>query len=147
MGPLSDSDPVSPDEYVLRRIPGWLNLVSNRDGELLVSPEAFIPRPIDTDGISLYREHFVSALDVAMADDFDPGNHYVARIEVKSITKLGVHVEPRPTDGLPGHAIIPQLCFRRGRSRAEKRKLLDIRYDLGQLASLAIVFTPSDRPA
>lgn len=106
----NQDDPVTPDENVLRRISNnkdWVNL------SLAISVQrvAFKPFTRDTDGLSVFRELFVTPYQVATAGPNSNG-YYVARLNVNSINDLGLNIVPDPQeDQLQGHALMPELSY------------------------------------
>jgi hypothetical protein len=69
---------------------------------------AFQPNGNDTDGISLYREQFVTPEKVAASVKRRLGQFYVVQLRVSEIR--GLRLTLRPTVGeLPGHVIIKEL--------------------------------------
>ena len=133
----SQQDPISPDEYVLRRIPKDKN---RYDPSLLepVQRLSFEPSERDINGISIFRELFVSAEAVAKAGTGVNGC-CVARLRVSDFIALGLTIVPDPQDDqLPGHAIIPELSFQQ--MKINKSKCKEIQRNLAKLAGANIVF-------
>ena len=130
-------DPVSDDEYVLRRILSDYYDPSLRDP---VHSQGFYPTKNDTNGISVFRDLFVTP-DLVANSGKNPKGYYVARLRVSEIRALGLTVIPDPKDDqLPGHALIPKLCI----IEYAKNKN-DIKFLMHKLATLAgneIVFEP-----
>ncbi|TAJ91387.1 MAG: hypothetical protein EPO31_14355 [Gammaproteobacteria bacterium] len=95
-------------EYVLRRIPNqidYIKLTLSRP----VTRLAFRPNNRDTGGISLFRELFTTALDLARSGQCETG-YYVIRLQVREITSIGLTLVPDPKDDqLSGHCLIPEL--------------------------------------
>jgi hypothetical protein len=122
-------------EYVLRRIHK-----DHFDATLRIPfrPAAFKPTDSDRDGLSVYRERFVSPLDVAAAGR-SPGAYYVVRLAVQDLQRLNLSVVATPGP-LPGHAVIPEL--NRGFYEKEKQRSRDLQLELSRLASQAIVHRP-----
>lgn len=104
-----EENPVLPEEFILRRIP----LVFYNG--LLVPPittQAFRPRDDELDGLSFYRERFISAFELAQAMRV-PGKCYVARLLASEFMKypLTLKPDPQPHPAPKGHIIIPELAF------------------------------------
>lgn len=127
----------APNEFVLRRIPAsWVD----PSLDMPIKRSAFEPhKSRDVSGLSVFRELFVSAADLAAAGD---NVYYVARFSVHELNGFGLTVVADPQPGqLPGHALIPELNAaslkgsRRNWSK-EKQLLLAIN------AWDRIVFTP-----
>lgn len=109
------SDPVSGDEYILRRVP---HIPQNPwifpDSPQPVDKLAFRPTDDDEGGISVFRELFVSAEEIAARNREGKGKEcWVLRIRVSDLLGFPISVEvvpdPLEGDGLPGHSLIPQL--------------------------------------
>lgn len=99
---------------------------------------AFEPSKRDVDGISVFRELFLSAADLAKAGTSNNG-YCVARLRVSDLIALGLTVVPDPrNDQPPGHAILPELSI--SEHNRDKQKCKDIQRRLAQLASKNIVF-------
>ena len=130
-------DPVSPDEYVLRRIPKD----KSRYNPSLPEPVqrvAFQPSEWDVDGISVFRELFVSAAALAKAGTNNNG-YCVARLSVSDLIALGLTIVPDPrNDQPPGHAIISELSI--SEMKQNKAKCKEIQRRLAKLAGINIVF-------
>src|SRR5438132_4710032 len=99
---------VAADEFVLRRI--HRNQV-DAGPPPAVGFVGFRPTPEDIAGLSVYRENFVSAAEVA-ASGRKPGEYYVTRLSVAGLQSLGLAViADEQADGLTGHALIPELSL------------------------------------
>lgn len=100
----SQHDPISDDEFLLRRV-----LRGDVDVNLPVpvQREGFRPTTRDIDGISLFRERFVSPSEVANGNK-GPTEYYVIRLRASDIRGLGLSILPDVKDDqLPGHSLIP----------------------------------------
>ena len=135
----NQADPITPDEKVLRRIANnkdWIDF----NLPTPIQRAAFQPYPRDTDGISLFRELFVTPQQVATARENSTG-YYISRLDVSSITPLGLTVIPNPIeDQLPGHSLIPELSF--SEYKKNKNKTKEIQLKLARIASENIVCSP-----
>jgi hypothetical protein len=122
-------------EYVLRRIHK-----EHFDGTLAISfrPAAFKPTESDQDGLSVYRERFVSPSEVA-AGGRTSGAYYVVRLAVQDLHRLSLSVVPTPGP-LPGHAVILEL--NRAFYESNKNRSRDLQLELCRPASHAIVHRP-----
>jgi hypothetical protein len=134
----TERDPVTPDEYVLRRIPpDWVD-------ESLAQPVqrvAFQPNQSDTNGLSVFRELFVTPAAVAAAGRVGQG-YYVVQLLVKDLLSLKLSVVADPQeDGPRGHALIPELSYALSSVRKADSKVLQ--RELAKLASEAIVHRPN----
>jgi hypothetical protein len=130
-----EQDPVDVQENVLRRI--------HRDHfdatlPIPIRPAAFKPTESDQDGLSVYRERFVSPAEVA-ASGRTPGAYYVVRLSVQDLHRLNLTVVPVPGP-LRGHAVIPEL--NRTFYEKEKQRSKNLQLQLARLASQAVVHQP-----
>jgi hypothetical protein len=127
--------PVDVTENVLRRVHK-----DHFDGTLRIPfrPAAFKPTESDQDGLSVYRERFVSPSEVASSGRI-PGAYYVVRLAVQDLQRLNLSVVPTPGP-LIGHAVIPEL--NRAFYQREKQRSKDLQLELCRLASRAIVHVP-----
>ena len=132
----TEHDPVARAEFVLRRIhPNHIDAQLNP----AVQRVAFQPSPKDTDGLSVYRELFVTPQRVAMAGR-QGVQYHIARLGVSDLLRIGVSVKPSPrTDELPGHAIIPELTVQNAKHPQSK----ELQRELAVLASRTIVYPPA----
>ena len=107
MNPNSDSDPVLPKEIVLRRIS---TVYYSPLDPIPIKPEAFRPTDMDGNGISVFREQFISSQEIFDSIDIAKRNRFViARLVVRELQKLKLSVVPDPISALPGHALVPEL--------------------------------------
>ena len=130
-----ESDPVTTDEHVLRQIH-----TTRYDPSLPVPVrrDAFEPNKLDTTGISVFRERFTTAANLANYGR-QPGRYYIARLSVRDLWGLGLTVIPAPVKGgIPGHAVIPEL-----NSSTAKKRSKELQRDLAKLASRDIVCEPT----
>ncbi len=124
-------------ERLLRRIPNAPGYID----EFLIDPisrQAFSPRRDESEGISLYRERFTSAAQLAATGK--NGNCYVARLVVSDVVALGLTVIPDVQDGLPGHVLIPELNS--VLQTKEKARCKDLQEELSRLGGRDIVHRP-----
>lgn len=131
---------VTDDEFVLRRIlnrEDYIDLSLN----IPVQRNAIAPTRQDIDGVSVYREKFVTPEEVSKSGT-NPAGYYVVRFNVGVLRKLGLDVIPDPVEGeLLGHALIPQLCF--AAKKADKQRYTLLTYEMTKLISIPeIVFIP-----
>ncbi len=105
--PVSDAAPVQEDEAVLRLIN---KVYLNPALPTPVQPEAFRPTADDADGVSVFRERFVSPEELLESVPPEKRDRYVvARISVAELTSAGLTVIPDPIETPQGHALIPEL--------------------------------------
>ncbi len=134
-------DPVSPDEFVYRRIPGGNPSFYNPRKSRPVTVGAFSPSDLDTDGLSVFRALFTTPDEVARLNS-KPYSFYIARLRVSDILELGVSVIPDPLPDPPfGHSLIPEM--NPGNSTGDGRELFRRRRRaLADLSGLDIVMHP-----
>jgi len=131
--------PVDDGEFVYRRIhrqhfqPGIPSCV-------LVT--AFRPTDDDKSGLSVFRQRFVQPVDTLLSvKEEKRKDHYVARLAVADLRKLGLSVVPDPDPlGPHGHSLIPELTTQA--YHADKRRWKDLQEELAKLASADIVHRP-----
>jgi hypothetical protein len=131
-----ESDPISDDEWLLRRV----RVERFRtDQTPLISPNAFEPRvkgrDVDNDGISLYREACLSApADVLATVAADRQHEYgIVRIPVVLLKSLNLSVQCRPDPRILGHVVIPELNATA--YKADKTPFIPINVRLASVAS------------
>jgi len=138
-----EHDPVTEDEFVLRRIHKNNYKPQQNPPVLRV---AFEPKDEDHDGLSFHRRLFVSAEDLGFSGR-KPGEYYVASFSVAILRgpdyQLTINPAPHPDPTEPrGHCVIPQLSIDHLEADAEKSK--SIQRKLAKLASANIVYVPAD---
>ena len=111
---VRESNPVNPNEYLLRRVPiinngGYVDLKLEQP----VSEHAFMPRPItDVKGISINREFFIKANELAqLVKTKNNKDCYIIRFKTEDILTLSPALSaiPHPLICWPGHALIPEI--------------------------------------
>ena len=135
-----DASPVQADEQVLRRVlfrEDWYDPKL----DVPIHRYAFQPMSQDSRGISVFRERFIAASDLAAAGP-NPAGYIVAALDVEDIrsidlgtTRLSVVADP--IEDLPGHALIPEL-----NTTTAKKLAKEMQARLAQLASRKIVYPP-----
>jgi hypothetical protein len=132
----TERDPVSPDEWLLRRVPRAADYFDPA-GKVPLSPLAFASVKQDTDGISLFRELFTSARALSATGRKPP--YYVVRIRASDVNALALSLQPSPDAEQPeGHVVIPELCYRPKPTVGQKEAALRLRIALRDLARLAV---------
>lgn len=129
---VEQCDPIQPDEIILRRVPE--DQMDGSDPRRPL-PDAFDPHRVnDVDGLSVYREKYHIAAEVAGLRTRGSKPTWVARLRARSITDLGLTLKPDPKEsegGLParpGHALIVEMNTGARKSDAVeqwKRQLLE----------------------
>ena len=132
-------DLISDDEILLRRV---VREYVNVDLPLPVQREGFRPTKRDIDGISLFRERFVSPSDVANGNR-GPTGYYVVRLRASNIRELGLNILPNVKDDqLPGHSLIPEINY--PAMKNDKSKSKELQRMLAKLANGNFAHTPDD---
>ena len=135
---MSELDPVGAGEFVYRRIH---MCYFRSDSPIAILRGAFHPTDSDNSGISVFRAHFVSPIDLIPPDKMNL--YYVARLSMRALRQLGLSVTPDPTGGGPlGHAVVPELAWQAYQS--DKAKWRPVLVKLAVLASADIVLRPRD---
>jgi hypothetical protein len=141
----TENDPLSDDEFVLRTI----HKNQYKSGRPFpVASAQCQPHPTDKDGLSVYRECFVSPRDLAMWGA-KGGNYYVARVSVAVLRappfNLTIDPTPDPDPTRPrGHSSIRELSI--GNYLADEHKGNDLAEELRKLLSKNIAFVPPGCP-
>lgn len=140
-----EHEPVTDDEFVLRRVSEKSGAV-NLDSQNLIQRVAFEPHKTrDTNGISVFRELFVSPEELAAAGPSEAG-YYIVRLPVSRITALGLTVVPDPDNApLPGHALVPELDAASMRDVARRPTSKKFQYRLANLARPEDILGPFRR--
>lgn len=134
----SGHEPIGPGEFVLRRV--HRNHCST-DLPRVVHLAAFRPSRQDTLGLSVFREKYASAAEVA-ASGRKPSEYYVVRLAVRSLHELDLTVVPDTDPAAPlGHALIPELTY--SEYERDKQRLKDVLLRLASQASRAIIHEPA----
>lgn len=108
---VTQHDPVESAEYLLRRIPNKPDTV-NVELRRPLSRLAVKPNGRDVDGISIFRERFTSAQEIAAQGQCTDG-YYVVRIQAQEVLNIGLSVQADPSEGQPeGHALVPEINIR-----------------------------------
>jgi len=140
-----ETTPVFPNEVLLRTVPNILHYCSQNMGNWIINPNAFTPAPDDVDGISLFREDFVTKEYLASVNQH-PSRARVARVVAKECTDLQLSLKPAPDPNEPpGHTLIPEMPFlgkKTAHNKAQKQNIKDLAQKLAQIASKNEVYTP-----
>jgi hypothetical protein len=122
----------------LRRIPAdseWFNPLLSEP----VQRVAFAPhKERDRNGISVFRETFVTAAELAGNGQKGPNGYYVVRLMAQDVFALGLSVVPDSQDGqLPGHALIPELTPQLAKQRSK-----ELQHKLARLGGKNVAHAP-----
>ena len=128
--------PVDGSEFVLRTIPNLPNFI-RPDLPQPVTRVAFGPNKNDTDGLSVFREKFISPEDLARVSR-QKGNCYVVRLRASDVFALGLTIKPDRSDAIHGHCLIREITYAERKVEAVKTAVLR----LAQLAGSGIAFRP-----
>ncbi len=117
-----ETDQVTPGEILLRTIPNSRGYYTPEAG---IQRLSFEPRPLDDDGISLFRLNFLTPEKLA-SDNTHPKGVCVAAIPAQAFFGNGLTILPTPSK-LPGHVSVPELNYPRwrGADKADKTILKD----------------------
>lgn len=135
---VDEHEPVDDSEYLLRRI-------HKKDVQVAATIRfprgSFVPNRHDTNGLSFYRERFISPANLADAGA-KRGEYFVVRIAAAAMRALGLTLSPSPDPAQPpGHVLVPEL--RLERYRTDKANMTLIQIELMKLATNGIVVRPS----
>jgi hypothetical protein len=140
-GCKDEHDPVTDDEFILRKI-HKNNYKPGKDPPVV--RVAFEPKDEDHDGLSFYREHFANAERVSFSGR-KRGEYYIARFSVSLLRGPDYQftIDPAPIPDLReprGHCVIremsiEQLLVDEGKSKSLQRRL-------SRIASNHIVYVP-----
>ncbi len=143
-----ETAPVCPDEVLLRTVPNSIGFYTQTMEHWAINPNAFEPAQDDVDGISLFREDFITSEDLASISTHHNGVR-VARVIAKECTDLHLSLNPDPDDSQPpGHTVIPEMPFvRKGpHNKAQRQNIKDLAQKLAQVASKNEIYTPRGLP-
>jgi hypothetical protein len=136
------SESSSDERFILRRVSDKHYTPGN---PIEIQPVAFRPSSGDTDGLSVYFEPSEGGVTPEqLVADARPGCQFcVVRLSIRELERLGLSVIAAPTvDGLPGHALIPEINLESYHSKERKNSLKEVTKKLAELATRAIVLTP-----
>jgi hypothetical protein len=134
--------PISDDEFMLRQIhKNHYHAGKNKP----VQTNHFQPHEDDDDGLSVYRERFISVDELARAGR-KPGEYYIARFRASELKLPGnnLTLDPKPNKDPSqprGHSVIPQLSI--SAYKADEKKGKQICFELAKLAGQRIVLVPA----
>lgn len=131
-------DPVSLDEKLLRRVPAqWCNTSLPQP----IQRVAFEPNESDMDGLSLFRELFITPEELAQTGR-KPGTYFIGRLRASDVLELQLTIRPDPREDQPaGHVVIPELSFTEMKQRKSKSK--ELQNELAKLAGKDIAYKPA----
>jgi hypothetical protein len=133
---MDGRDPLSPDEYVLRRITAYK---FDEKSKFPIPPEHFHPRPQDEDGISFYQEKV--ATPEGLADYSNKHGWIIAKIRVSELREIGLTAAPT---GPNGHVSLRELSYANSKSSPDATDILKAK--LASLAAKRIVLRTEPKP-
>lgn len=129
--------PIQAEEFILRRV--HHNHV-DPGPPIAVNYTAFRPTPDDTAGLSVFREQYSTAAQVAAAGR-KPGEYYVVRLSVRDLQRLNLTVVPdEQPGGPPGHALVPELSV--DSCKRDRARWREVQVRLAELANQNVVHAP-----
>lgn len=145
-----EARPVSRNEVLLRTVPNSVGYYTPGLGNWALNSLAFEPRQVDVDGISLFREDFVTRQHLASKSGHACGVR-VARVTAKECAGLNLSVTPSPNSKQPpGHVVIPEMPFVKGKTQQHKeqrQEIKDLAHLLAQFANQRKVYVPPALPS
>ena len=143
-----ESCPVYRNEILLRTFPNSVGYYSQTMGHWAINPLAFEPAKGDVDGISLFREDFVTKERLASVNRH-PNGVRVARVRAKDCIGLNLSVKASPDPNVePGHCVIPEMPLlpSNAQNKGRRRQITDNAQKLSQIASNNEIYTPPGLP-
>lgn len=132
----SERDAVGDAEWLLRKVPSGNADYYDASLKTPLQRIAFRPNKHDVDGISFFREIFVSPRSLGYEGRKPP--YYVVRLRARQVAAIGLRILPCPDpDQPPGHLVLPDLCFKAKQTAAEKEAASRLQVALRDIASLA----------
>lgn len=122
---MDETDALRADEYVLRRVP-----LATTPAQPPFTQAAFRATPRDNDGLSLFRERFTTAYEVAEKVG-RPFECHVVRLRVEFILEIeecGIRLSLKPDPAAPpiprGHCLVPEIStIQKAKNKAAYREL------------------------
>ncbi len=137
--------PIRSNEILLRAVPNAPGYIKPSMGKWAVNPSVFEPhKKRDVDGMSFFREDFITPQELAKSNTNADGVHIV-QISASQLRELGLSAEPSPIpEQLPGHVIVPGMRYidKKQLSQDEKNRVKDAAQRLSQWASQSVVYSP-----
>jgi hypothetical protein len=143
-----ETTPVFPNEVLLRTVPNSPGFYTPSIPNWTINPNAFEPAKDDLDGISLFREDFVTPKNLASITKHVNGVR-VARVTAKECTGLQLSLKPDPDISQPrGHVLVPEMAFiKKGpQNKSQREKIKDLAQELAQKATKNQIYTPPGLP-
>ena len=132
----SERDAVGDAEWLLRKVPSGNAAYYDPSLKTPLQRIAFRPNEYDVDGISFFRETFVSPRSLGYEGRKPP--YYVVRLRARQVAAIGLRILPLPDpDQPPGHLVLRELCYKARQTVAEKEAASRLQVALRDIASLA----------
>lgn len=135
-----ETSPVSEDEVVVRLI--WRDYYRPAEEQPVLN-RAFLPRPNELSGISVFRLACLAdptdALRVMVPEK--RCGYAIGFVSVADLTALGLTVKPARVEEVPGHSLLPELNCTLAANDAEKCR--DLQHSLALLAAKHLI-PPAD---
>ncbi len=132
----SEAEPIEHDEFVLRLI--WKDFFKS-GGRRTIGSRAFLPRPSETDGISVFREACVfRPEDILVVIAEEKREKYgIVRLAISELLAMGLSVVSEKLDSVAGHAIVPELNI--DTLDSDPSKMAEWQDALAKLANLHVI--------
>jgi hypothetical protein len=119
-----DLPPIEPGERLLRKIPIGPGTYDPQLPQPL-SAGAFSPHPRDIDGLSFFRERFISPTELVTGHPTRPPDKWVvATVTIDELRLLDLTVEPLQEEGDgPGHVVIRDFAYTLYKGPATKERV------------------------
>jgi hypothetical protein len=119
----AESDPLTPNEWLLRRIPNNADYYKPAE-PVPIQRVAFEPNKQDVDGLSFFREMFISPRELGLKTGRKPP-YVVARIRLKDLQANNIKIRPAPDEEQPrGHVVAPEITYPARKSTKEAQRQL-----------------------
>lgn len=128
---MNDSNAIYDEEFLYRRVPncGWYD-----PDRMELKPDAFRPRHVDLEGLSIERAVSLSHPEFRTVEQAAIGpakkGYYVAILKVGDLRLHGFTVVPDPLDGNPGHALLIDLIYSKPRDPRVLEKMVLLAHEL-----------------
>lgn len=135
-----ESEPVTPDEFVIRLV--WWDFY-DATADPVLHPKAFLPKPNETDGISVFRAACLpdpEAVLTVIAEE-KKGKYAIVMFPVAEVLALGLTIQPAKIDTIAGHAVLPELNATAVGADRPRWKL--VQKQLADIASKYVVRVPT----
>ena len=136
----SEVEPFASDEFVLRLI--WRDFF--KPGEPpTISPRAFLPKPNEIDGISVFREACVlepEAILAVIAEE-NRDKYGIVRLPVSALLSVGLSIVSAEIDSVAGHCVLPELNI--DTLQTDPPKTAELQEALAKLSNCNVIRKPA----